>query len=363
MESCEFAPNRKVKMKAPKVSEVRTVGFFFLLLLLVGSPCIAQTAQPADALAKIFPTCEFGGALGELCKPVWKRIDADNGEVTWIDMQAIGDTLPHMVLVYTSAPNAPINPDALTTLLFDCEGHFQSWGDDGPSAMMDAPPRSVAGAIAAVVCKSAQSSPQGAPATSRVQPALTAEPDAWEFKGTCSQGSIAKSDGVPAGASGMSGRDFQLLTKRMRAEHLTLGADGFLWATQPVQCDSALVWANFRSRGHTIVMFQNGDPHNMTLGFLGLPVDRVSDAAFLADGVYLGAGKPGMPISQMPHEDSPLCVVYFTDHGTFTPGWQNRLTGIRCDVTAKTATGLIHASMTFHTSQLLPASPLPSDHP
>jgi hypothetical protein len=361
-------------MKAPEASDLKAdptrtiVRFLLLLSLLVGTPCVAQTVQPGDALVKVFPNCEFGpqrvplgGALGELCKTVWKRIEADNGEVTWIDTRASGDTLPREVWVYTGVPNASINPDALTTLFFDCQGHFENWGGDGPSDWMDAPPRSVAGEIAATVCS--QSKLQPAPADTPTQPVPAAKPDAWEFKGTCSQGSIAKSDGVPAGVDGMSGRDFQVLTKRMRAGHLTLGVDGFLWATQPVQCDSALVWINVNSKGHTMVMFQNGGLHNMTLGFLGLPVDRAWDAAFLADGVYLGEGKPGMPISQMPHEDSPLCVVYFTDHGTFTPGWQNRLAGIQCDATAKTATGPIHASMTFHTNQVLPASPLPSNHP
>lgn len=119
----------------------------------------AEAAQPGEALVRVFPNCEFGpqriplgGILGELCKPVWKRIEANNGEVTWIDMKAIGDTLPRRVYSYTSVPDTSIDPHALTLLLFDCQGHFESWSSEGPSALMDAPPRSVAGEIAETVC-------------------------------------------------------------------------------------------------------------------------------------------------------------------------------------------------------------------
>lgn len=156
-------------MKECETSEVKTdlarsigraAGLgFFLILLLVGSRCGAQTAQPGATLVKVFPNCEFGpqriplgGSLGELCKPVWKKIEADNGEVTWIDMHSVSPTLPREVYVYTSVPNTSIDPDALTLLFFDCQGHFRSWSSDGPSALMDAPPRSVAGEIAEAVC-------------------------------------------------------------------------------------------------------------------------------------------------------------------------------------------------------------------
>lgn len=111
--------------------------------------------------------------MGELCKPVWKRIEADNGEVTWIDMSSISQTLPREVYVYTSVPNTAIDPDALTMLFFDCQGHFERWSDDGPSALMDAPPRSVAGEIAETVCvnQRAQGPAQPAPDNSTAGPA------------------------------------------------------------------------------------------------------------------------------------------------------------------------------------------------
>ena len=59
---------------------------------------------------------------------------------------------PRRVYSYTSVPNTSIDPNALTLLFFDCQGHFESWNSDGPSALMDAPPRSVAGEIAETVC-------------------------------------------------------------------------------------------------------------------------------------------------------------------------------------------------------------------
>ena len=177
-------------MKAREASDVRTdptrsigragvFGFFFLVLLLVGSPCVAQTAQPGETLGKVFPNCEFGpqsiplgGILGELCKPVWRRIEADNGEVTWIDMRSISQTLPREVYVYTSVPDTAIDPDALTMLFFDCQGHFERWSDDGPSALMDAPPRSVAGEIAETVC--VNQSAQGPAQSNAMQPFTSA---------------------------------------------------------------------------------------------------------------------------------------------------------------------------------------------
>jgi hypothetical protein len=140
---------------------------------------VTESAQPSETLVKVFPNCEFGpqriplgGILGELCKPVWKRIEADNGEVTWIDMRSISQTLPREVYVYTSVPNTAIDPDALTMLFFDCQGHFERWSDDGPSALMDAPPRSVAGEIAETVCVN-QSAP-GPAQSNTMQPFTSA---------------------------------------------------------------------------------------------------------------------------------------------------------------------------------------------
>lgn len=101
-------------------------------------------------------------------------------------------------------------------------------------------------------------------------PAYAAGHNSWVFKGACSSGNLtshplnygtlSESDGVQTGvANGMSGKDYLALMRRARAAHLTLGTDGFLWATQPVPCDSAIVWVKANSKGDTLVSFSNGD--------------------------------------------------------------------------------------------------------
>src|SRR5580704_4586373 len=64
-------------------------------------------------------------------------------------------------------------------------------------------------------------------------PAYAPGQKAWSFKGTCSDGNFAESDGVQTGAvSGtMSTKDYLALMKRARESHLTLGSDGLLWST------------------------------------------------------------------------------------------------------------------------------------
>jgi len=65
---------------------------------------------------------------------------------------------------------------------------------------------------------------------------IPAYAEAWTVKGKCTKANIAESDGVQTGvANGMSGKDYLALMQRARAAHFTLGSDGFLWATQPVQ--------------------------------------------------------------------------------------------------------------------------------
>jgi hypothetical protein len=179
---------------------------------------------------------------------------------------------------------------------------------------------------------------------------IPAHAEAWTIKGTCSKGNIAESDGVQTGvANGMSGNDYLALMKRARVAHLTLGSDGFLWATQLVQCDSVIVWVKANSKGDTLVSFSNGDPAKPVLGFTGVPIDG-DGPSFFSDSVYLGDGKPAMPLN--PNGNGQSCHFYFTDHGTFTQGWQNRLTTIECNVRVKGADGhLVNANVTFDVSQ------------
>lgn len=186
-------------------------------------------------------------------------------------------------------------------------------------------------------------------------PAYGATQESWVFKGTCSKGNIAESDGVQTGAAGgaMRTSDYLALMKRARAAHLTLGADGHLWATQPLQCDSAFIWIKADSKGKTLVSFSNGDLSKPVLGFSGIPVDG-DGPLFFSDSVYLGDGKSAMPLAPGSGQG---CHFYFTDHGAFTQGWENRLSVIECDLRVKTEAGqLIHANVTFDASQ---QSPIP----
>ena len=191
-------------------------------------------------------------------------------------------------------------------------------------------------------------------------PAYAAGHNSWVFKGACSSGNLtshplnygtlSESDGVQTGvANGMSGKDYLAVMQRARAAHLTLGTDGFLWATQPVPCDSAIVWVKANSKGDTLVSFSNGDQGKPVLGFTGVPIDG-DGPLFFSDSVYLGDGKPAMPLN--PNGNGQSCHFYFTDHGTFTQGWENRLTTIECNVRVKGADGhLVSVDVRFDATQ------------
>jgi hypothetical protein len=183
----------------------------------------------------------------------------------------------------------------------------------------------------------------------------------WVLQGTCSKSSIAESNGVQARpANGeMSTKDYLALMKRVRDAHQSLGADGFVWTEQPLHCDSMAVVQMDDYQGHTMVTFSNGDPKNPILGFAGGRVDG-DGPLFFSDTVYLADGK-ALPLNQ--GGTGQGCHFNFTDHGTFTQGWENRLTTIECDLRVKTDIGhLINANVTFDVSQP-PPIPKPSRDP
>jgi hypothetical protein len=176
-------------------------------------------------------------------------------------------------------------------------------------------------------------------------PAYAAGNKSWVFKGTCSKGNIAESDGVQTGADSgtMSTKAYFALMKRAKAAHQTLGADGFLWTTEPFHCDSIALMQMDDYKGHTIVRFSNGDPNRPILGFAGGRIDG-DGPLFFSDTVYLADGK-AMPLSPGSGQG---CHFYFTDHGSFTQGWESRLTTIECDFRVKTETGhLMTANVVF----------------
>lgn len=115
-------------------------------------------AKPGEILIKLLPDCQVGGAMScndDLFQPVWKTVEADNGAVTRIDMNSIqhlsGGTTN--VTVYTGIPHTMFDSTKLKMLWFDCQGHLVEFdGAGGQSPQLDAPPRSVAGEIARIVC-------------------------------------------------------------------------------------------------------------------------------------------------------------------------------------------------------------------
>jgi hypothetical protein len=144
----------------------------------------------------------------------------------------------------------------------------------------------------------------------------------------------------------MNTKDYLALMRRVRASHMTLGADGFLWATQPLPCDHVGV-VQMDDKGRRTVIFLNG-PDNPILGFTGGLMGGDGPIVF-ADTIYLTDGK-AMPLN--PGANAPQCHFYFTDHGTFTQGWENRLTTIECNARVKGADGhLVSVDVRFDSTQ------------
>ena len=134
--------------------------------------------------------------------------------------------------------------------------------------------------------------------------------------------------------------------QRARASHQRLGQDGFLWTTSSLNCDSALVLLKGDSKSYTAVSFLSDDAKTPVLGFAGNRIDG-DGSLFLSDRVALGDQK-ALPLTP---DSGQGCHFYFTDHGTFTPGWESRLTEIECELRMKTPDGhLINANVTFNRS-------------
>jgi hypothetical protein len=193
--------------------------------------------------------------------------------------------------------------------------------------------------------------------------AVTVSSRASVLKGTCSKGDLAFSDGVPTGAVNgtMRPKDYQAMLKKQRAEHLTQDGDGFLWSKQPFQCDSASIVLMDDYKGHTMVTF--GDPNKPTIGFAGGRING-DGPWFFSDTIYLADGK-AVPLNS--DGSRPSCYFYFTDHGTFTQGWESHLTGIGCELRVKVADGhLISADVRFDVTQtpvVHPSRDPATDHP
>jgi hypothetical protein len=171
----------------------------------------------------------------------------------------------------------------------------------------------------------------------------------WVLEGTCSKGNIAESDGVKPDL-GPGNTRWLAVVQRAKAAHLTLGTDGFLWSTQTLNCHSVSIMQMDDYKGHTMVTFSNGDPNHPILGFAGGRIDG-DGPLFFTDTAYLADGK-AMPLNSGSGQG---CHFYFTDHGTFTQGWESRLTTIECDLRVKGSDGqLVNANVTFDVTQQQP---------
>ncbi len=128
----------------------------------------AEASTSDDNLSVLIPNCEQlkkdSPAFfqwhqltcdDDIFQKVWLRFFADTGEETKLDTHQM-QYLPQggvSVIIYTFVPNTSFDPDRLRRVYLDCAGHVQ---DVEIGAVLDAPPNSVIGQIAAKVCRDRQ---------------------------------------------------------------------------------------------------------------------------------------------------------------------------------------------------------------
>jgi len=149
----------------------------------------------------------------------------------------------------------------------------------------------------------------------------------WSFKGTCS--------GTQTDIHDMSG----------------------IQNTPAIKCDSLII---LQIKGHTVVSFSNGDPANPVLIFTGdlNKVTGVERPFFSIDGVNWGDGSPTMHVhASEPNDPNDMggrgCYFHFLDQGSFTPGWEKRLTMVECELIIDTPTHRPRRATVTFQSELL----------
>lgn len=119
---------------------------------------ILLAAIAASSLTPLLKECgaipaSHGACDSDIYKPVWRKIIADNGEITKVDMAS---TQPFAggarATIYTYTAGTRFDPSQMSTLHFDCRGKYEVEGHGGSE---DAPPRSVVGRVATIVCSKA----------------------------------------------------------------------------------------------------------------------------------------------------------------------------------------------------------------
>lgn len=125
----------------------------FAVLVGVSTALPAHAAAPG--LTKLVARCDQAtnhNACGNIARPVWQRFEAGNGEVTKVDVSTVRRTRQGGVIVtsYTAVPFTRFDMHRLRGLYFNCQGQYSDMSALGQT--IDAPPRSVAGQVAATFC-------------------------------------------------------------------------------------------------------------------------------------------------------------------------------------------------------------------
>ena len=113
---------------------------------------------PRDALTALLDSCDAPpGKCGDLVDPVWQKFESETGEVVKLDTASIQPvtTTGTIATIYSYSPGAPFDPTHLRQLMFTCRGQFAEMGGLG-DPLIDAPPRSVIGTVAATACRLAE---------------------------------------------------------------------------------------------------------------------------------------------------------------------------------------------------------------
>lgn len=118
---------------------------FFTSVFLVGLPLQAQEVFAQNPVQK------------------WQRVEADNGSAFALDLNSLARFSDGGVLIIVCNLDNDICPiQNQSRFKFDCRGHYIDVDRRGP--LQSAPPRSVAGKMAEIVCSSPNSSqPSSAP--------------------------------------------------------------------------------------------------------------------------------------------------------------------------------------------------------
>jgi hypothetical protein len=196
----------------------------------------------------------------------------------------------------------------------------------------------------------------------------------WVLKGTC-KGSIDESDGVQ-----IQGKELREFVTHP-PPGLTIGnvvgpGFGAIWSTQPINCDSVTLVQMDDYKGHTMLLFSNGDPTKPILGLAGKrPVIVLCSAkssrycvgypaneepplfgpSLSADTIYLADGKA----RALGSTTYPPCKFHFSNEPDgFTKIWEPRLSTVECDLRIEYTDGhILTVGVWFKVTQPPPAPP------